>query len=173
MRPSAVVKRRTIGHDKSYRDEMTVFGRSPEASCQAALAVEIRQDIDDDPPSGAPFVPQPGSGSHSKIAQPCHAEMPDGPPDLEPFAKDRAPPYTVTCVPISTTRPVGMWKYSVASVALRARAMNNRSAQNGMPPFADGFSERRDRKNEVDMMSNFQPSLRASDSAFGMFGVST
>ena len=37
---------------------------------------------------------------------------------------------------------------------------------------ADALSERRLRKNDVDMMSNFQPSLRARTSAFGMFGVS-
>ena len=41
-----------------------------------------------------------------------------------------------------------------------------------MPEFGDDFSERRDRKNEVDMMSNFQPCLRQIASAFGMFGVS-
>ena len=32
--------------------------------------------------------------------------------------------YTVTCVPTSTTRPVGIWKKSVASLADRARAIN-------------------------------------------------
>ena len=41
-----------------------------------------------------------------------------------------------------------------------------------MPPFGDGLSDRRLRKNDVLMMSNFQPSLRASASALGMFGVS-
>ena len=50
--------------------------------------------------------------------------------------------------------------------------MKMRSIQSGMPPLGDGFSDRRTRKNEVDMMSNFQPSLRASASALGMFGVS-
>lgn len=35
-----------------------------------------------------------------------------------------APAYTVTCVPTSTTRPVGIWKKSVASEALRASEMN-------------------------------------------------
>jgi hypothetical protein len=32
--------------------------------------------------------------------------------------------YTVTWVPTSTTRPVGIWKKSVASLAERASAMN-------------------------------------------------
>ena len=41
-----------------------------------------------------------------------------------------------------------------------------------MPEWAAGLSERRDRKKEVDMMSNCQPSLRAIASAFGTFGVS-
>ena len=35
-----------------------------------------------------------------------------------------------------------------------------------------GFSDLRLRKNDVDMISNFQPSLRASVSALGMLGVS-
>ena len=50
--------------------------------------------------------------------------------------------------------------------------MNSRSCQRGMPDWAAGLSERRDRKNDVDMMSNCQPSLRAIASAFGTFGVS-
>jgi hypothetical protein len=50
--------------------------------------------------------------------------------------------------------------------------MNSLSIQNGIPPFGDGFNDRRLRKNDVDMMSNFHPSLRPSASAFGMFGVS-
>ena len=41
-----------------------------------------------------------------------------------------------------------------------------------MPDFADGFSARRDRKKDVDMMSNCQPCLRAIASAFGTFGCS-
>ena len=61
--------------------------------------------------------------------------------------------YSNTWVPISTTRPVGMWKYSVASVAFFERRMNSRSIQNGIPPFGEGFSERRLRKKEVDMIS--------------------
>ena len=32
--------------------------------------------------------------------------------------------YTVTWVPTSTTRPVGIWKKSVASLAERASAIN-------------------------------------------------
>ena len=39
------------------------------------------------------------------------------------------------------------------------------SCQTGMPEFAAGLSERRDRKNDVDMMSKVQPSLRAIASA--------
>ena len=51
--------------------------------------------------------------------------------------------------------------------------MNNRSCQRGMPEWAAGLSERRDRKNDVDMMSNsFQPLPRAIAKAFGTFGVS-
>ena len=45
------------------------------------------------------------------------------------------------------------------------------SSQTGRP-WRDGFSDRRLRKKDVDMMSNFQPSFRASASAFGMLGVS-
>ena len=41
-----------------------------------------------------------------------------------------------------------------------------------MPEWAAGFSARRERKNEVAMMSNCQPSLRAIASAFGTFGDS-
>lgn len=40
------------------------------------------------------------------------------------FSARRPPCYTVTCVPTSTTRPVGIWKKSVASEALRASEMN-------------------------------------------------
>jgi hypothetical protein len=50
--------------------------------------------------------------------------------------------------------------------------MNRRSCQIGMPELAEAFSERRDRKNDVVMMSNFQPFLRQIASAFGMFGCS-
>ena len=41
-----------------------------------------------------------------------------------------------------------------------------------MPEWAAGLSARRDRKNDVDMMSNCQPSLRAIASAFGTLGDS-
>ena len=41
-----------------------------------------------------------------------------------------------------------------------------------MPECAAGRSNRRERKNDVDMMSNCHPSLRAIPSAFGTFGVS-
>src|SRR5262249_7621177 len=81
--------------------------------------------------------------------------------------------YTASCVPTSTTRPVGIWKKSVASLALRASPINSRSCQRGMLDFAAGRSARRDRKNDVDMISKFQPFFRASPSAFGTFGIST
>src|SRR5580693_9813823 len=80
--------------------------------------------------------------------------------------------HTVTCVPTSTTRPVGIWKKSVASLADLANMMKSRSCQRGIPEWAAGFSERRDRKNDVDMMSKCQPSLRAIASAFGTLGDS-
>src|SRR5215213_10187795 len=79
---------------------------------------------------------------------------------------------TATCVPTSTTRPVGIWKKSVASLADRASPMKSRSCQPGMPECGEGFSERRERKNDVDMMSNCSPFLRATASAFGTFGDS-
>src|ERR1700747_3217329 len=79
---------------------------------------------------------------------------------------------TATWVPTSTTRPVGIWKKSVASLADFANPMNKRSCQRGMPERAAGLSERRDRKNDVDMMSKCQPSLRATASAFGTLGDS-
>src|SRR5712692_3973333 len=82
------------------------------------------------------------------------------------------PGQTVTCVPTSTTRPVGIWKKSVASLADLARPMNSRSCQRGMPEWTAGLSARRDRKNDVDMMSKCQPCLRATASAFGTFGDS-
>ncbi len=41
-----------------------------------------------------------------------------------------------------------------------------------LPDLVAGRSVRRDRKNDVDMMSNCQPSLRAIASAFGTLGVS-
>ena len=44
--------------------------------------------------------------------------------------------------------------------------------KDGIPDFAEGFSARRDKKNDVDMMSNCQPSLRAIASAFGTLGCS-
>src|SRR4029450_7288768 len=80
--------------------------------------------------------------------------------------------YTVTCVPISTTRPVGIWKKSVASLADRASPMKRWSCQAGIPDFAEGLRARRDRKNDVDMISNCQPCRRAIASAFGTLGCS-
>ncbi|MNL78152.1 hypothetical protein D3C87_2044780 [compost metagenome] len=51
--------------------------------------------------------------------------------------------------------------------------MNSLSCQSRNRLFLGvDLSERRDRKKEVDMMSNFHPSFRASASAFGIFGVS-
>src|SRR5580698_10200263 len=79
---------------------------------------------------------------------------------------------TVTCVPTSTTRPVGIWKKSEASLADFASMMNRRSCHCGMPECAGTLSERRDRKNEVDMMSKCQPSLRAISSGFRTVGHS-
>ena len=40
--------------------------------------------------------------------------------------------------------------------------MNSRSCQRGMPEWADGLSARRDRKNDVDMMSKL-PAVLARD----------
>ena len=51
----------------------------------------------------------------------------------------------VSWVPTSTTRLVGIWKKSVASLADLASAMNSRSCQRGMPDYMDGLSARRDR----------------------------
>ena len=80
--------------------------------------------------------------------------------------------YTATWVPTSTTRPVGIWKKSVASLAELAKPMKSRSCQPGIPECGDGFNERRERKNDVDMMSKCRPCLRAIASAFGTFGDS-
>jgi len=80
--------------------------------------------------------------------------------------------YTVTCVPTSTTRPVGIWKKSDASLADRAKAIKRRSSQREMPARAWGLSARRERKNDVDMISKCQPSLRVIPSALGTLGVS-
>jgi len=80
--------------------------------------------------------------------------------------------YTITCVPTSTTRPVGIWKNSLASLALRASPMNSRSCQRGMPECLAGLSARRDRKKDVDMIPKCKPCLRATASAWGTFGVS-
>src|SRR6266576_2435560 len=50
--------------------------------------------------------------------------------------------------------------------------MKSRSCERGMPECAAGLSARRDRKNDVDMMSNCHPSFRAIASAFGTLGDS-
>jgi hypothetical protein len=50
--------------------------------------------------------------------------------------------------------------------------MNSRSCHRGMPERTASLSVRRERKNELDMMSNCQPSLRAAASALGTFGLS-
>ena len=63
------------------------------------------------------------------------------------------PPQIVTCVPTSTTRPVGIWKKSVAFDAVLESQMNSLSCQRGMPDCAAGRSTRRERKKEVAMMS--------------------
>src|SRR5215217_424771 len=75
-------------------------------------------------------------------------------------------------VPTSTTRPVGIWKKSVASLAVLASEMKSLSCQRGMPDCAAARIERRDRKNDVAMMSNLKPSLRRIARPRGMFGVS-
>ena len=54
----------------------------------------------------------------------------------------------------------------------RLNAMKSRSCQVGMPDCFDGFSERLETKNDVDMISNCQPSLRAIASALGTLGDS-
>ena len=77
-----------------------------------------------------------------------------------------------TWVPTSTTRPVGIWKKLVASPALRASEMNSLSCQSGIPDRYATLIERRDTKNDVDMMSKIQPCLRAIASPRGTFGVS-
>ena len=45
------------------------------------------------------------------------------------------PSHTITCVPTSTTRSLGMRKYSVASSARPASQMNSRSCQRGISDF--------------------------------------
>ncbi len=60
----------------------------------------------------------------------------------------------------------------MASLAVRLSAMKRWSCQRGMPECAAGLSARRDRKNDVDMMSNCQPSFRAIASALGTLGDS-
>ena len=50
--------------------------------------------------------------------------------------------------------------------------MKSLSCQTGMPECADAFRLRRDRKNEVDMMSKASPCLRQAAMPFRMFGVS-
>src|SRR3954447_20450187 len=79
---------------------------------------------------------------------------------------------TVTCDPTSTARLVGIRKCWLTSLALRARPMKSLSCQLGISDCADGLSARRERKNDVRITSNFQPSARHAGSALGMFGVS-
>src|SRR5262245_50380450 len=59
-------------------------------------------------------------------------------------------PQIVMRVPISTTLSVGIWKYTVASLALRARKMKSLSCHRGIPPVLDGCRVRRERKNDVE-----------------------
>jgi hypothetical protein len=68
-------------------------------------------------------------------------------------ATTQEPVQTVTWVPTPTTRPVGIWKKSVALLADLARVMNSLSCQNGIPPWTDGRIEHRETKNDVAMMS--------------------
>src|SRR5258708_14685877 len=60
----------------------------------------------------------------------------------------------------------------MASFAERLSPMNRWSCHLGIPECDDGLSERLETKNDVDMMSNCQPSLRAMASALGTFGDS-
>src|SRR5436305_3194458 len=55
---------------------------------------------------------------------------------------------------------------------MRASMMKSRCCQRGIPERAAGLRARRERKNEVDMISNVQPSLRAMASARGTLGLS-
>ena len=50
--------------------------------------------------------------------------------------------------------------------------MKIRSCHGGMPDRLSGRTERRDKKNDVVIMSKLQPFLRATPSARGTFGVS-
>jgi hypothetical protein len=68
--------------------------------------------------------------------------------------------------------PGGYLEKVVASFADRARPINSRSCQPGIPECGEAFSERRERKNDVDMMSKCRPCLRATASALGTLGCS-
>ena len=60
--------------------------------------------------------------------------------------------YTVIWLPISTTRPAGMWKKSVGAAAFFIIRMNSRSCQLGIRLWrAAATTVRRPRKNEVVM----------------------
>ena len=50
--------------------------------------------------------------------------------------------------------------------------MNNLSCQRGILDCGDGRNDRRDRKNDVLMTSNFKPEIRQAGSACGTFGLS-
>src|SRR5262249_56138648 len=80
--------------------------------------------------------------------------------------------YTITCVPTSTTRSLGMRKYSVASSARPASQMNSRSCQCGISDLRVVLSERRDRKKDVADMSMLRSLRRQWSMILGTLGVS-
>ena len=55
--------------------------------------------------------------------------------EVDPGNSAGMTPYTITCVPTSTTRSLGMRKYSVASSARPASQMKSRSCQRGISDF--------------------------------------
>ena len=67
-------------------------------------------------------IKQPGAGCVTPIE--WALQRPSRGTRRAPVARERQ---TVTCVPTSTTRPVGIWKKSVASLAILASPMNRRS----------------------------------------------
>ena len=75
-------------------------------------------------------------------------------------------------MPTSTTRSLGMRKYSVASSARPASQMNSRSCQRGISDLMVVFSDRRDRKNDVAEMSMLRSLRRQCSRIFGTLGVS-
>jgi hypothetical protein len=79
---------------------------------------------------------------------------------------------TVTWAPSSTTRSDGIEKKSVAFAACLASAIKSRSCHAGMPELGAGLIVPRPGKNDVVMMSIFNPPLRGAASAAGTRGLS-